>query len=67
MNGIQDLIVVKARQARRAKLMKAVLLTYGRMTVSEFNEKFKGRDEATIMRYLRLVQAEIRQGVRIDL
>ena len=65
MNGIQELKVVKARQARRTKLMQAVLKVYGRITVSEFNEKFKGRDEATIFRYLRLVEAERLQGVMV--
>ena len=67
MNGVQKLNVVEERQARRTKLMKALLLTLVRITVSEFNEMFKDADEATVMRYLRIVQAEIRQGVRIYL
>jgi hypothetical protein len=67
MNGVQKLNLVEERQARRTKLMKALLLTLGRITVSEFNEMFKDADEATVMRYLRIVQAEIKQGVRIYL
>ena len=69
MNGILriEMEKTKARQARRTKLMKALLLTLVRITVSEFNEMFKDADEATVMRYLRIVQAEIKQGVRIYL
>lgn len=65
MKGIQIKNAVVERQRQRTKLLKAILKVYGGMTVAEFNRRFNGRDEGTILRYLKIVEAERAQGVEI--
>lgn len=65
MEGTREKTAVIERQRRRTKLLHAVLKVYGGMTVAEFNQRFNGRDEETILRYLKIVEAERAQGVEI--
>lgn len=65
MEGTRAKSVVMERQRRRTMLLRAVLNVYGGMTVAEFNQRFNGIDEDTILRYLKIVEAERAQGVDI--